>query len=91
MASHAAYGTIMLVVGIAAFGRVSPEGQQEDVAAGEVPFLALIAVTLMSPVIGRPLIWVRGRPPTGCCSDETGKLAELNAIRLPDARRHASA
>ncbi|SCQ69530.1 ABC-type antimicrobial peptide transport system [Propionibacterium freudenreichii] len=77
------FGTIMLVLGIAGvYAGVTLKVSGNMWMLGIGAFLVLIAVTLMSPVIGRPLIWVMGRA-YRLLFGETGKLAELNAIRLP--------
>ena len=55
-------GTIMLVVGIAGiWSGVTLKVSKNMWLLGGGAFLVLIAVTLMSPVIGRPLIWVMRR------------------------------
>ncbi|SER99950.1 putative ABC transport system permease protein [Propionibacterium cyclohexanicum] len=45
-------------------------------------FLMLIGVALVSPIAGRPLIWLLGRLYRRFFG-EPGKLAELNAVRQP--------
>lgn len=45
-------------------------------------FLMLIGVALVSPIVGRPLIWGLGRIYRRFFG-EPGKLAELNAVRQP--------
>lgn len=83
MGRRSLVGSIITIVGIGAVIAGALLDFDKNVwVLGLSAFATIIGVTMVSALIGRPLIWALGRLYRALFG-ETGKLAELNAIRQP--------